>query len=342
MISYLSDRSMYLTYNGEQSTQKKLPGGGPQGAYLGGLIFIIKYNGAMLRPPVPRQISGPVLKSRSETVKFVDDGTVAVSIDLKNCLVPDPVCRVRPLNYHERTGHVLPDDNNLLQDYITDVEKFVSVNKMKINKQKTKVISFTKSRKWDFPPEIHFSDGTQLEYISETKLVGVVISRDLRWQKNTDYICQKARAKLWILRRLLKVDLDIHQLYDVYCKEIRSILEMAVPVWHAGLTKQQSKEIENVQKAAMKIILQGKYANYQLACSTFLAQTLEERRLQLCNKFASKNLKSDIPFFSSMKPNVHTRQKSDLVKEFKCNTKRYQKSSLPFLASLLNSNNRKK
>ena len=96
VISYLSDRSMYLTYNGEQSTQRKLPGGGPQGAYLGGLIFIIKYNGAMLRPPVPRQISGPVLKSRSETVKFVDDGTVAVSIDLKHCLVPDPVYRVRP------------------------------------------------------------------------------------------------------------------------------------------------------------------------------------------------------------------------------------------------------
>ena len=235
------------------------------------------------------------------------------------------------------SGHVLPDENNLLQDYITYVVKFVSVNKMKINKQKTKVISFTKSRKWDFPPEIHFSDGTQLEYISETKLVGVVISQDLRWQKNTDYICQKARAKLWILRRLLKVDLDIHQLYDVYCKEIRSIFEMAVPVWHAGLTKQQSKE--NVQKAAMKIILQGKYASYQLACSTFLAQTLEERRLQLCNKFASKTLKSDISFFSSLKPNVHTRQKSDLVKEFKCNTKRYQKSSLPFLAYLLNSTN---
>ena len=29
-------------YTGEQSSQKMLPGGGPQGAYLGGLIFIIK------------------------------------------------------------------------------------------------------------------------------------------------------------------------------------------------------------------------------------------------------------------------------------------------------------
>ena len=194
VMSYLSDRSMYLTYNGEQSTQKMLPGGGPQGAYLGGLIFIIKYNGAFLRPPVPRHIQGPILNSKAEKVKFVDDGTVAVSIDLKACLVPDPVQRARPLNFHERTGHILPEENNLLQHFISDTEQFVSENKMVINKDKTKVISFTKRRKWDFPPEVHFSDGTHIEYISETKLVGVIVSEDLKWHKNTAYICGKLEA----------------------------------------------------------------------------------------------------------------------------------------------------
>ena len=103
LISYLSDRSMNLTFNNAQSSLKKLPGGGPQGAYLGGLIFIIKYNGAFLRPPIPRLIQGPVVKSKAEKVKYVDDGTVAVSIDLKQCLVPDPVNRARPFNYHSRT-----------------------------------------------------------------------------------------------------------------------------------------------------------------------------------------------------------------------------------------------
>jgi hypothetical protein len=49
------------------------------------------------------------------------------------------------------------------------------------------------------------------------------------------------------------IELDIHQMFDVYSKEIRSILEMAVPVWHSGLTRKQSSEIENIQKMAMKI-----------------------------------------------------------------------------------------
>ena len=78
-----------MSYNGEESSSKNLPGGGPQGAYLGGLIFIIKYNGAFLRPPIPPLMTGPVLESKAEKVKFVDDGTVAVSLNLKKCLVED-------------------------------------------------------------------------------------------------------------------------------------------------------------------------------------------------------------------------------------------------------------
>ena len=66
---------------------------------------------------------------------------------------------------------------------------------MLINKQKTKVISFSKSRKFDFPPELVFNDGTQLETMSETKLVGVIVSQDLKWNKNTTYICNKARKR---------------------------------------------------------------------------------------------------------------------------------------------------
>ena len=130
---------MFLTYNGAQSSLKLLPGGGPQGAYLGGIIFIIKYNGALLRPPIPRPVYGPITKYKAQKVKFIDDGTVAVSVDLKDSLIPDPVSRPRPLKFQERTGHILPKENNLLQSYIEDTEKFTLENKMVINKQKTNV-----------------------------------------------------------------------------------------------------------------------------------------------------------------------------------------------------------
>ena len=73
---------MILSYNGEASKRKLLPGGGPQGAHLGGLIFIVKFNGAFIRPPVPRNVFGTVKTSKAIAVKFVDDGSVAASVNL--------------------------------------------------------------------------------------------------------------------------------------------------------------------------------------------------------------------------------------------------------------------
>lgn len=140
---------------------------------------------------------------------------------------------------------------------------------------------------------------------------------------------------------MLNLDLTIYEMFDVYTKEIRSLLEMAVPVWHSGLTNHQIDDIESVQKVAMRIILQEKYIDYQLACQKFSAQTLADRRIKLCSKFASKNLKSENSFFTKVGTHVETRQTSDLVKEFKCNFGRFFQSSLPYLARLINANNRK-
>merc|ERR1712240_845609 len=54
LISYLSNRSMILFYNGAYADPRTLPGSSPQGAFLGIFFFVVKYNGAALRPKIPR------------------------------------------------------------------------------------------------------------------------------------------------------------------------------------------------------------------------------------------------------------------------------------------------
>ena len=44
-------------------------------------------------------------------------------------------------------------------------------------------------------------------------------------------------------------------LLEVYVKEIRPFLELAVPTWHSGLTQKQSADIECVQRVAVRNIL---------------------------------------------------------------------------------------
>ena len=294
---------MVLTYEGAQSSQKMLPAGTLQGAILGGLICIIKFNGALLRPSIPRPITGPITTSKSIAVKYVDDGTVAVSVDLKSCLAPAPELPC-PLTFSQRTGHYLPPQNNLLQYFLEDTEVFTDINNMVINKTKTFAMKFNKSRNWDFPVELNFTDGSEVSVASEHKLLGVIVTDDLKWGKNTDYICSKARKRLWILRRLAQHNFSQWQLFDVYQKEVRSILEMCVPVWHSSLTKVQSNKIEAIQKLAFKLILRDRYQNSKNACKLLKTDTLKDRHTALCTKFALKNLNSDNSLFTEVDPLV--------------------------------------
>jgi hypothetical protein len=99
IISYLSNRSMVMSHKGHMSSSRSLPGGGPQGALLGGIMFLGKFNGAFPRPPIPRHLSAPISKASAKKVKFVDDGSVAVSVNLKLSLVTDNTQRPKPLTF---------------------------------------------------------------------------------------------------------------------------------------------------------------------------------------------------------------------------------------------------
>ena len=63
---------------------------------------------------------------------------------------------------------------------------------------------------------------------------------------------------------------------QVYCSIIRSVLEYACPVWHPGLTKLQTNDIERVQRRCLKFIFPT--LSYAEALSTSGLETLAERR----------------------------------------------------------------
>ena len=75
---------------------------------------------------------------------------------------------------------------------------------MKVNVSKTKVMKFTNTLAQDFPLEVCFSDNENLEVIQSIKLLGVQISENLKWQENTEYICKKAKTKIFLLRNMKK------------------------------------------------------------------------------------------------------------------------------------------
>ena len=99
---------------------------------------MIKFNGALLRPDIPRPfpIPVPIIQDQSSscTVKYIDDASQARAISLqKGLLRIDLRDRPRPLEFHEHTGYVLDPKSNDLQRDLDDLEDFTRKNLMVIS-----------------------------------------------------------------------------------------------------------------------------------------------------------------------------------------------------------------
>ena len=325
VMGFLTDRELIVRYKGKLSGNKLLPGGGPQGTILGLFLFLVLINSAGYQT-LEKSIGLQITKKKNQRsvipnihVKFVDDMTLATALNPRECLVPNPVQQPYPLTYHDRTKHVLPDHRNVMQEELNKMIQYCTENSMRINHEKTKVVLFNTSRKYDFPPKLSVLDDVYLEVVEEFKLLGVIFQSNLRWQANTDFICKKAYSRLWMLRRLKTLGANIEEILDVYFTQVRCVLEMAVVVWEPGLNQAQHKQIERVQKCAFYVIMGEQYSNYDNALKALKSETLSERRSKLCLNFAKKSETNHkfknwfVPDVAVPQPLPHTRSDKTII-----------------------------
>ena len=197
---------------------------------------------------------------------------------------------------------------------------------------------FIFSRKLDFLPQLSFPGHDPLEVIYETKLLGVTITSDLSWSCHVNTITKRATKNLWVILRFKHLGGTIDQLSLVYQTRIRSILEFAAPVFHSGLTADQSRQLEMVQKKALAIILGRDCISYENLLSKLGLERLDFQRLKLFYDFAVKCTKSirHSSMFPHNKASGHYTRNPKKYLEPICNTSRYFKSSIPFMTRLLN------
>ena len=347
VMAFLTDRTMVVRYNGKQSSSKCLPGGGPQGTLLGLLLFLVLIND--LGFDNQRNNAGELITRKNNLkaanvlhLKYVDDLTLADSINLKKSLVFIPES-IRPLpdSFHAKTGHVLPPERSQVYNQLLETEKYSAANSMQINKKKTKVMVFNPCIAWDFLPELTL-DNQELEVVDEMRLLGITLRSDMKWNSNTEQMLLRAYKRLWSLRRLKGMGATLEDLKDVYVKQVRSVLELAVPAWNGALKQTDIKDIERVQKTALHIMLGGSYNDYKSALDIVGLESLQVRREHLSLRFAKKSLKhpKHTKWFVPNTITANTRQEKTKFCPVYANHKRFIKSPLSYLTNLLNNDHK--
>ena len=98
-------------------------------------------------------------------------------------------------------------------------------------------------------------NGTNIEIKDKTKLLGVLLTDDFKWEDNTNMLVKKANARMQLLRKYATFTRDKSELKKHLRFFVRSILEQSCVVWHSSLTKEESENLKRVKKSAIKIIL---------------------------------------------------------------------------------------
>ena len=279
LTNFFQNRRMKVKWKGSFSSQRFLPGGFPQGTTTGLLGYKSETNNNTDFIPTNMKY------------KWVDDLNIIELINLVSA----------GLLVYNFVNHVasdvgldqkfLPSNDTKTQEYINKLTDWTKDNLAKLNAKKTKSMIINFTNKNQFTTRISLENET-LELVSEAKVLGCIITDDLKFHKNTQYMVKKAYARMTILHKLYSFNIPTEDLIIIYILYIRSLLEQNVAVWNSSISQEDIEDLERVQKVALKVILKSQYQDYHQALSLTGLKSLSDRRHTLCLRFAKKCLKN--------------------------------------------------
>ena len=243
----------------------------------------------------------------------------------------------RPVMFHERTGHSLNPEHNALQLFLDEFSDFTQKNLFKINQEKSNVMMFNFSQSLDFQPNFNLGQDN-LNLVDSASILGLKINSKLTWDTHIQFVCNKARKRIWALRRLMELKLDYTIILDFYHKEVRSILEYGAVVFHSSLTQKQSDDLEAVQRGFFQLLSHSLNLklSYSEATILFASEKLVFRRTDICKKFVKRNLRNPrhSDMFKEVTSAYNTRMGPSRLSQYKVRTARYARSPKLYLNML--------
>ena len=181
LINYFQERRMVVKWHGQEPSLRKLNGGGPQGALWGILEYLSQSN------------DNTDFVSLARKFKFIDDLSILEVVNLLSIGIASNNFRMHVASDIPTNGYIIPNENLKTQQYLSKINEWTTDNKMKMNREKSKVMIFNFTKDYQCTSRTQI-ENVPLEVIKETKLLGVMINDQLNWDKNTSYLVTRAKA----------------------------------------------------------------------------------------------------------------------------------------------------
>lgn len=259
--SYLQNREFRVKIGSTLSASHKIPSSVPQGSVIGPILWCIYC--ADLQ----------ITTKNVECIKFADDTNFILKFSKKDTDIEDKIKQVM----------------NQVQDWCRK-------NMVTLNTNKTKIMNITFSNSHWIPSTVL---AQEFCFVNQIKLLGVIITSDLKWNTHIENVTRRCSQRLYCLR-VLKSVLTRKELIEVFNSYIRPLYEYCCPLF-THLPHKIKTKILNIFNRAHFITCNG-----TCECPKDSISRLKSLSMSLFHKALGDNshiLHSIIPNKSNINPN---------------------------------------
>jgi hypothetical protein len=225
--SYLANRYCRTAiYNESENSNKvsshaKVRHGVPQGSILGHLLFLLYINDL---PKIINKTSAPIIFGDDTSILFVHSNLIDFNKNI--CIV------------------------------FTTLNKWLRVNQLSLNFNKTNYVHFTTKRNMSINLKIGFNDNF-ITNSSYTKFLGVTMNNTLSWNNHSDLLMKKLSKACYIIRNA-KTYMSASSLKVVYYYFFHSVMSCGIIFWgnssHSFIIFRKKEKERKKKKKAIRIM----------------------------------------------------------------------------------------
>ena len=137
----------------------------------------------------------------ADRFKFIDDLTILEIVNLLTVGITSYNLKMQVPSDLPTHNQFIPPENLTSQNWLNTINEWTENQKMIINGTKTKTMIFNFTNDYKFTTRLKLND-QNVYVIDQTKLLGSIITDDLKWDKNTSKIVKNANARMELLRKV--------------------------------------------------------------------------------------------------------------------------------------------
>jgi len=223
IMDFLSSRRQRTRVDTSLSSWAHVTSGVPQGSVIGPLLFCIVLDSL-----------SPVCMN-TKMIKYADDVTI--------------------LHFVRKSS----DDS--LQSEWDHVLSWSIITGLPVNRAKCAVMDFI-TKKSLCLPRVEMARGEYLPSVRSMRLLGVVISSDMRWQLHVDSVTSKVSKRLYILRFMRKSSCPTDTILKAYNALIRPLMLYCSTVF-CNLPQYLTNKLIKLEKRALRIVGGPSHSTYE-------------------------------------------------------------------------------